>query len=139
MADLRVGKAIPEGARKGVWAPKIGRALFKRLREHAESIRQADNLELDDFTCRYLVLDHIRIPLGESLLIEWFAPLWNRYLEGFGIHSPGGGRGEQKTSRWDTLHPGRPYAKSLPPSVVTAAVLAENVRAFLKDSLGSTD
>jgi hypothetical protein len=52
--------------------------LFRRLNEHAQSIAQAENLELSDFSCRYLVVDDIWIPLGESLLIEKFAPIWTR-------------------------------------------------------------
>ena len=35
-------------------------------------------------------MDDIWIPLGESLLIEMFVPLWNRILDGFGIHDLGG-------------------------------------------------
>lgn len=70
-APIYVGKAVPAGARKGGYgldeAP--GEVLYQRLREHAESIEQVSNLRLCDFSCRYLVVDDIWIPLGESLRV----------------------------------------------------------------------
>lgn len=112
---IHVGKAVPAGARKGGFgldAP-AGLVLYKRLCEHAKSIEQVENLNLQDFRCRYLTVDDIWIPLGESLLIEMFAPLWNRSLDGFGIHDPGTGRYKQKASSWDILHPGRSWVSRL--------------------------
>lgn len=114
---IYVGKAVPAGARKGGFgldAP-AGKVLFQRLNEHAESIKQAENLELEDFRCRYLTVDDIWIPLGESLLIEMFSPLWNKMLDGFGNHDPGGGRYNQQVSPWDIVHPGRIWAAKLKP------------------------
>lgn len=120
---IYVGKAVPPGARKGGFglgtAP--GNVLFSRLREHARSIDQTENLKLHDFFCRYLISDDIWIPLGESLLIERFRPLWNVLIEGFGIHTPGAGRMRQVKSKWDTLHPGRALATDLPPNPTSAA------------------
>ena len=114
---IYVGKAVPAGARKGGFgldAP-AGKVLHQRLSEHAESIEQAENLKLEDFRCRYLAVDDIWIPLGESLLIEMFSPLWNKVLDGFGNHDPGKGRYEQQISPWDILHPGRTWAAKLKP------------------------
>ena len=90
--------------------------MLKRLREHAKSIEEAENLKLDHFSCRYLICDDIWIPLGESLLIERFQPPWNVLIEGFGIHTPGSGRKKQEKSKWDTLHPGRSLANGLSPN-----------------------
>jgi hypothetical protein len=87
--------------------------LFRRLNEHAQSIAQAENLRLADFFCRYLVVDDIWIPLGESLLIERFAPVWNSTVEGFGNHDPGSGRYKSQRPLWDMVHPGRPWANRL--------------------------
>jgi hypothetical protein len=109
---IYVGKAIPAGARRGnvgVGA-RPGRVLYNRLAEHAESVRQASNLKIEDFACRYLVVDDIWIPLGESLLIQQFAPIWNIHLDGFGNHDPGSGRYNQQRSSWDMIHPGREWA-----------------------------
>jgi hypothetical protein len=115
-APIYVGKAVPPGARKGGFGlgadPR--NALLKRLKEHAKSIQEANNLDIKDFSCRYLVCDDIWIPLGEALLIERFHPPWNILIEGFGIHTPGKGRKKQVRSKWDTLHAGRSLARGLP-------------------------
>lgn len=110
---IYVGKAVPAGARKGGFSLESGPVLYKRLAEHAESVRQAGNLDINDFRCRYLVVDDIWIPLGESLLIEMFQPIWNKIIDGFGNHDPGRGRYNQQISRWDALHPGRGWATRL--------------------------
>lgn len=112
-----VGKAEPGGRRKGLTSsdPSSETVLWKRLREHAASINQAENLDIKDFRCRYLVVVDVWIPLAERLLIERFKPIWNGVIDGFGIHDPGSGRKNQKRSDWDTLHPGRNFAKNLPP------------------------
>jgi hypothetical protein len=108
---IYVGKAVPAGSRKGgVLDMKPGRALSNRLAEHAESLRATANLRIDDFACRFLVVDDIWIPLGESLLMARFAPLWNSLIDGFGNHAPGSGRHAGMRPRWDVLHPGRAWA-----------------------------
>ena len=113
-APIYVGKAIPAGARRGGGLDiTTGPILFRRLNEHAQSIAQAENLELSDFSCGYLVVDDIWIPLGESLLIEKFAPIWNSTVEGFGNHDPGSGRYNSQRPPWDVVHPGRPWADRL--------------------------
>ena len=91
---IYVGKAVPDGARKGGQGDDVDprTALFKRLTDHAKSVEAATNLNLADFHCRFLSVDDIWIPLTESLLIERFKPVWNRVLDGFGNHDPGKGR-----------------------------------------------
>ena len=136
---IYVGKAVPEGARKG--GPGIdvpsGPVLYKRLREHAESITEATNLKLGDFECRYLIVDDIWIPLGESLLIKKFAPLWNLVVDGFGNHDPGKGRHNQRRSPWDVVHPGRSWAKPLQPGLRTQVEIASDVEKFFSISEGA--
>ena len=70
-APIYIGKAIPEGGRKGGvgTSSSPSKALYRRLKEHAESIRASSNLDVADFVCRFLTVDDIWIPLGESLLI----------------------------------------------------------------------
>ena len=132
---IYVGKAIPEGGRKGggMTSSRATKALFKRLTEHAESIR-ATELLIQDFSCRYLVVDDIWIPLGESLLIARFSPLWNLLIDGFGNHDPGKGRHQGTMPQWDCLHPGRTWAERLQPCVSTAEQLAERVKEYLEDN-----
>lgn len=106
--------------------------MYLRLMEHAESIEQAGNLNIADFACRYLVVDDIWIPLGESLLIEKLSPLWNRTLDGFGNHDPGGRRAAQYRSPWDVVHAGRPWVEKLAKHPKTADELVAQVRVFLE-------
>ncbi len=108
-APIYVGRAVPKGARKGGNLDlEPGRVLFNRLKQHRRSIEQVSNLSMEDFHCRHLVVDDIWIPLGESLLIATFAPIWNTLIDGFGNHDPGGGRHAGIRPRWDVIHPGRP-------------------------------
>ncbi len=114
---IYVGKAVPAGARKGGFGLDVatGTVLYNRLAEHADSIGHAKNLDRADFLCRYLVVDDIWIPLGESLLIQMFSPVWNRLIDGFGNHDPGKGRHQGQVPAWDVLHPGRGWAGKLQP------------------------
>ncbi len=132
---LYVGKAVPPGARKGGFGLGLdpGAALFNRLREHAKSIDQVENLDLTDFHCRFLVVDDIWIPLGESLLIAKFTPLWNQWLDGFGNHDPGKGRYNQERSRWDALHPGRGFALKCAERQENREQIMTDIEARLRD------
>ena len=131
---IYVGKAIPIGARKGGALPDAtkSKALFSRLREHADTIETTSNLNIDDFLCRFLVVDDIWIPLGESLLIAEFTPLWNSLVDGFGNHDPGGGRYKGLRPRWDALHPGRSWADKCQARPETAQSIAGDVEEFLR-------
>jgi len=125
---IYVGRARPPGARQGALGLESTTSepvLFDRLREHARSIETVQmygeesgrpDLALSDFVCRYLVADDIWVPMGEALLIGHYRPVWNVIVDGFGNHPPGGGRTRQARSLWDTLHPGRRWAFSLPDS-----------------------
>ncbi len=131
---IYVGKAVPAGARKGDvgLGQNPGIVLFKRLKEHADSIRTTSNLKLADFSCRYLVVDDIWIPLGEALLIATFSPLWNKLIDGFGNHDPGAGRHAGMRPRWDTLHPGRKWALKLKDRAETLEQIEREVTAHLR-------
>jgi hypothetical protein len=133
---IYVGKAVPKGARKGGYGldSPPGTVLYDRLSEHASTIREARSLNLADFACRYLIVDDVWIPLGESLLIERFSPLWNLVIDGFGNHDPGSGRYNQRRSRWDTLHPGRSWAGKCKPHSLSKSQIEAEVRQFLEHS-----
>jgi hypothetical protein len=113
---IYIGKAVPPGSRTARTRESISSNLIGRLREHARSIDIAANLKLEDFRCRFMILDNVErdliVPV-ESELIRTHLPLWNLYVSGFGIHHPGSGRFGQKLSEWDTLHAGRSWGKNL--------------------------
>jgi len=125
---IYVGQAVSPGGRKGGFSEITNSpALFNRISQHAASIRQAENLDIADFTCRYLVVDEFWISLAESLLIESYQPLWNVVVDGFGNHDPGAGRHQGKRPSWDTLHPGRPWAAKLQPSALDMSQIEAKV------------
>jgi hypothetical protein len=130
---IYVGKAIPKGGRKGGLSKDAsgGNALASRLRQHAASIEESENLDLADFFVRHLVVDDIWIPLGENMLIESFRPIWNRAIDGFGNKDPGQRRAKQFKSPWDVLHPGRKFAVKLADSGMNQAFLEKRVADYL--------
>jgi hypothetical protein len=131
---IYVGRAIPPGTSTGmVLAEEYrGNALYVRLVQHANSIKAASNLEINDFYCRYLVVDDVWIPLAESLLITRFAPIWNLSVAGFGNHDPGKGRTAGRRSRSDTLHPGRSWVDNFRERDETAEQIGREIAAHLR-------
>ena len=130
---IYVGKAIPKGGRKGGLTKDSSRgtALRDRLRQHAVSIDEAQNLALSDFLVRHLTVDDIWIPLGENMLIESYKPVWNRAIDGFGNKDPGNRRKTQYRSPWDVIHPGRKFAEKLAQSPVDASFLERRTADYL--------
>lgn len=139
LAPIYVGKAIPKGGRKGAeiveddGALPRGTELWSRLKEHAESIRAASTtLDINDFYCRFLVVDEIWIPLGENLLISRFMPIWNKHVDGFGNHDPGSGRYNGLMPRWDLVHPGRGWAIKCKARSETAQIIESEISDYLR-------
>lgn len=140
-SPIYVGSALPEGGRTGGigLSQRRTRKLYERLRQHARSIEAATNLEVADFRVRYLLLDDIWIPLAESYLIAVHRPVWNSsVVDGFGIHDPGKGRGGQRRSLWDELHPGRPYAVERPKARLAANEIAAAIEEYWREGKASS-
>ena len=130
---IYIGKAENKKRKGKTTGTTKSTVLYRRLLDHVESIRQAKTtLAIGDFSCRYLVVDDIWVPLGESLLIAKFAPLWNRLIDGFGNHDPGAGRYEGMRPRWDVLHPGRPWANRCQARPESAAQISTDVEQYLR-------
>jgi hypothetical protein len=104
------------------------RKLFSRLKKHAMSISMVRNLRIEDFRCRYMLVDEIWIPLGEARLVDRFRPLWNVLVEGFGSNPEGGGRKDTARSVWDILHPGRKYQLGIQVGPSSEAEIVNNLR-----------
>lgn len=130
---IYVGKAIPKGGRIGGLTrdAEHGRRLGERLEIHANSIREASNLNIDHFQARYLVIEDVWISLGENMLIQQFRPVWNIVTAGFGNKAPGKGRQDQAMSLWDTLHPGRAHSRMLGPNKLGTDDITNRISKFL--------
>jgi hypothetical protein len=134
---IYVGKAVPEGWRQGRIsgnALKPSWKLFSRLSEHSRSVNAVSGISSKDFMCRFVIFENAgsdMIGTIEAALIKLNQPLWNSMLAGFGNHTPGMGRFEQRKSVWDVIHPGRSFAaRCKGPSESRGAILA-NVKKYL--------
>lgn len=109
---IYVGKAVPKGWRQAR-NQDASNELFNRLNDHFRSISAARNLNVDDFRCRFMILEDAAadmIGTVEASLIRHYKPVWNSCIDGFGNHTPGAGRFQQAKSDWDVIHPGRKWA-----------------------------
>ncbi len=128
---IYVGKAVPTGSRQGR-STTSNRQLRNRLLEHKRSIEQG-GLPVEHFKCRFMIMTGVGedlIPAMESTLIRMFHPLWNSYIDGFGIHTPGAGRFNQQPSEWDTLHPGRPWLDKLTGAPRDKDEIAQKIKSY---------
>ena len=85
----------------------------------------------------YLIVDDIWIPLGESLLIGMFDPVWNKVIDGFGNHDPKKGRYNPQRPPRDVLHPGRPWTEKLRPNPKSADHLCQSILQILENLVRS--
>lgn len=109
---IYVGKADPAD-RYAVSVQQQGDRLARRLADHKKSVSAAQNLELGEFDCRFLVVKTAWESTAEDYLINRFKPVWNNEMGacyGFGKHGDDAGTRSNTRSPWDTLHPGRPWA-----------------------------
>lgn len=132
---IYIGKA-EASTRKGgrLQAPDdySGNALYGRLTKHMSSINDAQNLDINDFHVRALVLAYVWVPMAEASAIAMYQPLWNNLIDGFGNHDPGKGRYNGMRPKWDTLHPGRAWANKLKPNSFTAAQIGMEALSWQK-------
>ncbi len=125
----------PRGWRQARQAEDSDPQLYGRLREHTRSIKEANNLEIRDFCCRFVIMPGAGTDLigsVENALIRRYLPLWNCVIDGFGNHDPGSGRYDQAPSEWDTLHPGRLWAARLTGTRPAEAAIMQKVREYIR-------
>lgn len=136
---IYVGQASPKGVRQArveEIQEAVGYRLWNRLGEHRRNIEQVSNLRRADFKCRFmLMLDEEMgiIRTVESALIWRFRPLWNTYIDGFGIHDPGAGRAKQLQSEWDSIHPGRNFVAKMESSPRPLEPILAKIRKVLDE------
>lgn len=110
---IYVGKAGPAvgNARTPM---EQGDRLARRLEEHRRNIaKAAATISVDDFDCRYLVVQSGYETAAENYLIDLFKPVWNSetdILYGLGKHGDDADTRANKRSPWDTVHAGREWA-----------------------------
>lgn len=134
---IYVGKAVPKGWRAARAVASQGSGLYGRLKEHANNIRKAKNIRIDDFKCRFVILENVEADLigtVEAGLIRRFQPLWNTIVDGFGNHDPGSGRYNQARSEWDVLHPGRAWVDRLTGKAPRLEDILAKVKKHLSES-----
>ena len=131
ICPIYIGKADPKGRHQGKkvdghddgfdplgYTPNT--ELHSRLIQHARAIQEVTNLNIDDFSCRYLVISPIFAALGESVLISRYMPVWNTTIDGFDNNDLGKGQYNGLRPMWDVLHPGRAWADKCQPRPETA-------------------
>ncbi|MBN1554607.1 MAG: Eco29kI family restriction endonuclease, partial [Phycisphaerae bacterium] len=135
---IYVGKADP-AVPNAETPEEQGDRLSRRLKDHQRSIRNAGNLQLDDFECRFLVVKSAWQSTAETYLIEKFKPIWNNEVGicyGFGKHGDSSRTRKNTRSPWDTLHPGRSWAmtsETVPNSQSASQIFQEIKKHFQKN------
>ena len=133
---IYVGKAVPRGWRQAR-SQEPASELYFRLCDHYRSIDKAENLDVNDFHCRFMILEEAAVDMigtVESALIRQYKPVWNSAIDGFGNHDPSSGRYLQARSDWDVLHPGREWASRCKGAAHTLAEVEHIVRDYFGES-----
>lgn len=137
---IYVGKVDPKVP--GAQTPEEqGIKLYDRLvKDHAKNIEKAQNLDLADFECRFLVVKSAWQNTAESYLIDWFKPVWNNEIKicyGFGKHGDKKETRDNTKSPWDTIHPGRSWAADHKPYSLSAAEIIQQIQNHYAQNLQS--
>jgi hypothetical protein len=131
---IYIGKTVPPGWRTARINVSESPDLHRRLGEHARSITQAENLDVDDFRCRFIIFVGIAgdlvVPV-EAQLIRKYKPLWNMIIDGFGNHDPGKGRYNQAKSDWDVMHKGRLWADRLTGKATSLKTVVDKTQKYM--------
>jgi hypothetical protein len=110
---IYVGKSTPRNANAET-VEEQGQALYKRLKEHAKNIGKT-HLDLTDFEYRAAPIQTGMQGAVEDFMIRLFKPIWNKEIKicfGIGKHGDSASTRRNKRSPWDTMHPGRSWARN---------------------------
>jgi len=129
---IYVGQAAPAMPNART-ATQQGDRLCRRLRDHRKSIAAAGaSLDIDEFEFRSLVIQSGWETAAEDYLIHLFRPIWNnevKILFGLGKHGDSAETRGNKRSPWDTIHPGRAWAKPTAEDAKTADQIKQELTA----------
>lgn len=129
---IYIGKADP-AVHAAQTAVEQQPRLHRRLNDHVRTIEVADNLEVADFECRYLVVKSAWQTTAEDYLISIFRPVWNNETNvcyGFGKHGDKADTRGNTRSPWDVLHPGRAWAQANEPGKSAEQIVQDIARHF---------
>ena len=108
---IYVGSAGPETP-NAASVKQQGTKLYDRIMEHLnKSIGRSSTLRVEDFFCRYLVVQSGLEKAAEDFLIRDYSPVWNKETKvcsGIGKH---GDQNRKELSDWDVMHGGRKWAE----------------------------
>jgi len=129
---IYVGKADPKDP-YAESAYSQGMALHSRLKEHLKSLNAA-TLDIETFEYRYATIQSGMQASVEEYLIRLFLPIWNKEVKicfGLGKHGDSAKTRVNKRSPWDTMHPGREWAKDTLSDQVSRKSVEDKIRAHL--------
>ena len=130
---IYVGKADPTEA----FADSIeaqGKSLYKRLKEHAGNIARTE-LNAAEFKYRAATIQSGMQAAVEEFMIRLFRPIWNKGVgvsHGLGKHGDSATTRTNKRSPWDTMHPGRQWAKATLRNQTERQQIVANIAAHFK-------
>lgn len=132
---IYVGKADPSNPAAHD-AEGQGTKLSSRLIEHAKSIRKATStLSVEDFSCRFLIVQSGFQKSAEDYLIGFFEPIWNSETKicfGLGKHGDSSATRANDRSPWDTMHPGRSWAATTAKDQKPRELIIEQINVHLR-------
>lgn len=132
---IYVGKADP--ALPNARSPKEqGEKVCKRLKEHLKSISKAENLSIEEFECRFLVVASGQQEAAERYLISLYRPIWNKETKicyGIGKHGDSATTRGNKRSPWDTMHSGRHWAGATTSDQVAESEIKNKLKLHFQD------
>lgn len=132
---IYVGKSTPANA-DAETVEEQGQALYKRLREHAKNIGKT-NLNLADFEYRAAPIQTGMQGAVEDFMIRLFKPIWNKEIKicfGIGKHGDSASTRRNKRSPWDTMHPGRSWAKDTAEDQMSRLEIESKIEAHLESN-----
>lgn len=137
-----VGKVDPKSS-KAINPEEQGVKLWNRLvGDHAKNLGKVKNLSSSDFRCRYLVVKSAWQNTAEKYLIDWFKPVWNDEMKvcfGIGKHGDSVDTRANTNSPWDTLHPGRAWAETMPPNSLSPEEIIDAVLDHYRKNIASIE
>lgn len=132
-SPIYVGKADPDMTSN---IPREqGQRLYRRLAEHKKNFEKV-GLPVGEFKYRYLPLGDSSQVSVEKVLISFFKPVWNdTVLYGFGKHGDAATKRANTRSPWDTMHPGRKWAKKNVPGSSQEEIIADAIHYLMTTTI----